>query len=90
MQRVTTTPARHRTSLLVGVLALAATVACYEDPQEKMDQMQQMTDMVDVVNELNARTSEMTFTLDSLRQVVARQDTAIYRLANLAGVPYQR
>lgn len=90
MQRPTTTFVRRRASLLVGTLALAATAGCYRDPQEQMDQMQQMTDMVDVVNELNARTSEMTFTLDSLRLIVARQDTAIYRLANLAGVPYQR
>ena len=90
MQRPTTTFVRRRASLLVCTLALAATAGCYKDPQEQMDQMQQMTDMVDVVNELNARTSEMTFTLDSLRLIVARQDTAIYRLANLAGVPYQR
>lgn len=90
MQRATTTSVRHRASFLVGAFALAASAGCYQDPQEKMDQMQQMTDMVDVVNELNARTSEMTFTLDSLRLIVARQDTAIYRLANLAGVPYQR
>jgi hypothetical protein len=83
-------PARRRAVL--AALAAAATLAgaCYEDPQARMDQAQQMTDMVDVVNELNARTSELAFTIDSLRQVVARQDTTIYRLANLAGVPYQR
>ncbi len=76
-------------ALAVFATALAAAAgACYEDPQAKMDQMQQMTDLADVVNELNARTSELGFTLDSLRTVVARQDTTIYRLANLAGVPY--
>lgn len=81
---------RHRLIPLVAAIATAAATACYEDPQVRMDQAQQMTDMVDVVNELNARTSELAFTIDSLRSVVAKQDTAIYRLANLAGVPYQR
>ena len=84
---------RDRSSVRAIALSLAialAAVACYEDPQAKMDQMQQMNDLVDVVNELNARTSELGFTLDSLREVVARQDTTIYRLANLAGVPYPR
>lgn len=78
-------------ALLVGAgLAAVALAGCYEDPQARMDQAQQLTDMIDVVNELNARTSELGFTLDSLRNVVARQDTTIWRLANLAGVPYQR
>lgn len=75
---------------LVLLLAVAGLPGCYEDPQQKIDEMQAMTDMVDAVNELNARTSELTFTMDSLRLIIARQDTAIYRLANLAGVPYSR
>jgi hypothetical protein len=79
--------ARRRAFPLILAVAVAG---CYEDPQAKMDAAQQLTDMVDAVNELNARTSELTFTLDSLRLVVARQDTTIYRLANLAGVPYAR
>lgn len=78
----------HVRAIALPLILLLAAVACYEDPQAKMDQMQQTNDLIDVVNELNARTSEMGFTLDSLRQVVARQDTTIYRLANLAGVPY--
>jgi hypothetical protein len=55
-----------------------------------MDQMQQMIDMGDILNEVQLRTADMQATLDSLRLVVARQDTAISRLANLAGVPYSR
>lgn len=83
-------PARR---LLLAVPSAAVAVvaaACYEDPQEKLDQMQQITDMADAVNDLNSRTSELVFTLDSLRQVVARQDSTIARLANLAGVEYRR
>jgi hypothetical protein len=32
----------------------------------------------------------LQFTLDSLRTIVTRQDSTIYRLANLAGIPYPR
>ncbi len=80
-----------RTSILAAlVIAVTALVslACYEDPQERMDEMQLMVDMEDAVNALNAQTAELLFTVDSLRRVVAKQDTAIARLANLAGVPY--
>ena len=77
-------------AFLVLLLSVVGIVGCYEDPQQQMDEMQAMTDMVDAMNELTARTSELTFTLDSLRLVIARQDTAITRLANLAGMPYNR
>lgn len=74
----------------LAIVAISAATACYQDPQEQMDRLQLITDMDDAVNALNSRTSELIFTLDSLRNVVARQDTAIARLANLAGVPYRR
>lgn len=77
-------------AILVVALALPAAAACYQDPQEQLDQMQQMTDMVDAVNEIGMRTTELQFTVDSLVGVIARQDTTISRLANLAGVPYNR
>lgn len=83
-------PAAARALIVGAVVAVVAVGGCYEDPQVRMDQAQQVTDMVDVVNELNARTSELSFTLDSLRNVVVKQDSTIWRLANLAGVPYQR
>ena len=85
------TRSNGRTSILAAlVVAFTAlvSVACYEDPQERMDEMQLVVDMEDAVNALNAQTSELIFTMDSLRRVVAKQDTAIARLANLAGVPY--
>lgn len=78
----------RRVVILVGALALPAAAACYQDPQEQLDQMQQLTDMVDALNEIGMRTTELQYTVDSLVGVIARQDTTLARLANLAGVPY--
>ena len=64
--------------------------ACYEDPQRVMDQQQQLTDMADAVNDLGFQVAELQGTLDSLRGIMAKQDTAIVRMANVTGVPYQR
>lgn len=78
-------PIRRR--LLLPLLALAA-AGCYQDPNAQLDQAQETMDLQATLDELGSRTSELQFALDSLRQVVARQDTTIARLANLAGVPY--
>ena len=80
-------PRRLRLAALVALLPLAA---CYKDPTEELAAMQATIDLQDTLNELGMRTTELQFTLDSLRMVVARQDTTISRLANLAGVPYPR
>lgn len=77
-----------RYSLLL--LAIAALGACYQDPEEQMAQQQLMQDMSDVVNQMGLQVAEMQGTLDSLKGLVAKQDTAIYRMANVTGVPYVR
>jgi hypothetical protein len=81
---------RIRPLILTLVAAGALAAACYNDPQRQMDQMQQITDLADILNEVQLRTADMQATLDSLQMVVAKQDSTIYRLANLAGVPYSR
>ncbi len=79
-------PIRRRPLLLAcGLLAAAG---CYTDPNAQLDQMQETMDLQATLDELGTRTSELQFALDSLRMIVARQDTTISRLANLAGVPY--
>lgn len=78
--------ARH-SLLLLAVFALGA---CYQDPEEQMAQQQLMQDMSDVVNQMGLQVAEMQGTLDSLKGLVAKQDTAIYRMANVTGVPYVR
>jgi hypothetical protein len=62
---------------------------CFQDPQQQLDQMQQMTDLADALNELNQRTADLQFTLDSMQLVMARQDTALRRMANVTGVQYR-
>jgi hypothetical protein len=81
--------ARPRTLALLLTLAAAAAGACYTDPKEQLDQMQQTMDLQATIEDLANRSTELQFAFDSLRNVVARQDTTISRLANLAGVPYR-
>jgi hypothetical protein len=77
-----------RRPLAVAALALALT-SCFTDPQQQIDQMQQMTDLADALTELNQRSAELQFTLDSMRSVLARQDTVLRRVAAATGVDYR-
>lgn len=70
--------------------ALLTLGGCYTDPNERLDQMQQTLDLGTALEELSAKASELQFTMDSLRTVVAKQDSTIATLANLAGVRYVR
>lgn len=83
-------PVLSRTLRLLGAAALIAAVGCYEDPQRVMDQQQQLTDIGDALNQVALQMADMQAALDSLGAIVAKQDTAIYRMANVTGVPYQR
>lgn len=76
--------------LSLGFVALASVGGCYQDPEERIAQQQLMLDMTDAVNEIGMQMSELQGTVDSLRAIVAKQDTAIYRIANVTGVPYSR
>ena len=80
---------RLRTYLLL-IVGLAAAGACYQDPNKQLDKMQETMDLTATIEDLGSRTTELQFALDSLRGVVAKQDTVLARLANLAGVPYAR
>ncbi len=72
------------------VLSLAAIPcaagACITNPKAEALRQQQMIEVGDALNELRVSTSEMSGTLDSLRVIIARQDTTIARLANVTGV----
>lgn len=78
-----------RSRILVAVVAVALTgVSCYQDPKAALDAMEETLALQSTLEELGSRTSELQFAVDSLRGVVARQDTTIKALANLAGVRY--
>ncbi len=72
----------------LATLALAgAGFACVTPPTKgDLNNTQMVNDMVDAVNDLRAVNSEMRTSLDSLRLAVARQDTLLRQLANVAGV----
>jgi hypothetical protein len=76
--------------LCVGLVALVVTGGCYQDPEERIAQYLMLQDMSDAVNQIGMQVAELQGTLDSLRAIVAKQDTAVYRMANVTGVPYQR
>lgn len=80
----------RRTRVVAAAAAVAALAGCYQDPEERIAQQQLMQDMTDVVNELGMQVSELQASIDSLRAIVAKHDTAVYRMANVTGVPYVR
>jgi hypothetical protein len=79
-----------RLSLALAAVVLVALGGCYTDPSKQLDEMQKTLDLSNTLNELSARTSELQITMDSLRAVVAKQDSTLATLANLAGVRYTR
>lgn len=76
--------------LLLVALALSAGAGCYQDPEQAIAQEQMLTDLGDALNQVSLQTAELTAQVDSLKAVIAKQDTAIYRMANVTGVPYAR
>ena len=70
------------------LLPLLAAIGCYKDPKARLDAMEETLALQSTLEELGNRTTELQFAVDSLRGVVARQDTTIKALANLAGVRY--
>ncbi len=69
-------------------LAVVLAAACYQDPNDQLDQAQQTMDLQATLEDLANRTTELQFAFDSLRNEVARQDSTIRKLSNLAGVAY--
>lgn len=69
------------------LIALAAMPAC-RDPRAEANIAQAMTEVGTTINSMQQDYAILQFQIDSLRQVVARQDTMIVRLAGMAGLPY--
>lgn len=67
-------------------LALALAPGC-RSPQSDAYLIEQLRQMGDELNASRQQAADLQSQLDSLRSVVARQDTLLTRLAGMAGVP---
>ena len=73
-----------RTAFLAIVIASSG---CLPATERDFQMVQTVTEMSDAVNEIRQLSYELQDRLDSLTTIVARRDTIIKQLANLAGVP---
>jgi hypothetical protein len=83
-------PITSRTSgvLRRGALTLSlALVASCRSPQSDAYLIEQIRQMGDELNASRQQASDLQNQLDSLRSVVARQDTLLTRIAGMAGIP---
>ena len=72
--------------------ALALAITCAACPASRADVAisEQIIQLGDGLNDLRQESAGLQQQVDSLRLVVAKQDTVIRQLANLAGVPLAR
>jgi hypothetical protein len=70
---------------LLPPLLLACT-----NPTASADLAQQLQEMGDAISETRGEAALLRSELDSLRGVIARQDTIVRQLSSMAGVPYPR
>ena len=70
-----------------GLFALVLLAGCLPATERDFEVAQTIQEMSDAVNEIRQLSYELQDRVDSLTTVVARRDTVIRQLANLAGVP---
>jgi hypothetical protein len=72
--------------------ALALILVCAACPASRADvaMSEQIIQLGDGLNDLRQENAVLQQQVDSLRLVVAKQDTVLRQLANLAGVPLSR
>lgn len=75
---------------ILAVACLLLPAACFRNPEADMRTAQNFIEMGDAMNDLRENASVLANTVDSLRAVVAKQDTTIARLANATGVVVAR
>ncbi len=75
--------ARH---LVLLAAATAAIAGCIRNPVSEARQAQQMNDISDALNDLRTDNAALAAALDSIRIVLAKQDTTNARMANVTGV----
>jgi hypothetical protein len=74
--------------VLAGAWLLVGAVSgCLRNPGADAATAQALSEIADQLGAMQQDNAELQNQVDSLRAVVARQDTVLRRLANLAGVP---
>ena len=69
------------------VAAITIGIACTPNPVAQADAAQVITEMSDAIGELQQNAAMLQDQVDSLKMIVARQDTMIARLSAVTGVP---
>jgi hypothetical protein len=72
---------------IVASIVVGALSGCLRNPAADAASAQALTEIADQLGALQQDNAALQSQVDSLRAVVARQDTVLRRLANLAGVP---
>ena len=75
-----------RLRALAGAAMLAVASGC-RSPQQDAYLIEQLRQMADELNASRQQAADLQSQIDSLRVVVAKQDTLLTRLAGMAGVP---
>jgi hypothetical protein len=73
--------------LATGLFAAGTLSGCLRNPSADAATAQALTEIADQLGAMQQDNAALQNQVDSLRTVVARQDTVVRRLANLAGVP---
>jgi hypothetical protein len=68
------------------LLALVVMAGCLPATEKDFQMAQTIQEMADAVNEIRLQSYELQDRVDSLTMAVAKRDTVIRQLANLAGV----
>jgi hypothetical protein len=79
-------PTSYRRIRCVIAATLLSVAGC-RSPQSDAYLLEQMKQMGDELNLARQQSADLQAQLDSLRTVVAKQDTLLTRLAGMAGVP---
>jgi hypothetical protein len=77
---------RRRALVRAGCIAAAIALAGCRSPQSDAYLIEQIRQMGDELNASRQQAADFQSQLDSLRGVVARQDTLLTRIAGMAGI----
>ncbi|HEU4719733.1 MAG TPA: hypothetical protein VFS59_00105 [Gemmatimonadaceae bacterium] len=76
----------RRIALRAALVAASLTLAGCRSPQSDAYLIEQIRQMGDELNASRQQASDLQAQIDSLRGVVARQDTLLTRIAGMAGI----